>query len=728
MSPLLSAIERNQRALLIFGSSPQALVSGKIPTVKEVILAIEYKISKTDKNSNLVLDIIFSQVVEELIQIYKSFEEKTFNCNFYSLKRKVKTVYHSFFLECKRYSIDKRTGQFRFSSKKSSKQYKDSIKFKTKCIQLFEISITSKPSLSQSETIGGSSVPVASFSDSSNTDVSAMQINSSDIESGIEGANIISSSSVPAATFSDSTSDIDICEMQTDSSDIESGIEDNIADPSFVIKEKKKRVKIREVLSPQLFNDGDRFGKSNEALRREGARESGGHLFSNEGMRKARKSHRLDNARPKFDPPIAIGFDERRDDCKESSNNNFTKKENVSVVLFYENGKEVIAGHFVPINGSGKGLGKGLFDFCNEYEIDLSKLCALVSDGCPKMIGHTSGAHSVFENLIGRPLVRCICFFHHLEKSFSCQFKFHGGETTGPSTLTQPWHNLLKGDIHRRQIKDFKVIKNEILLQMIEKMDPNIKLSKDHSIFKGLCQVILTGKQNKSVHRKIGPINHARFTTVETRIIRAYLSEDNPSEQLLAMVNFLINVWAPVFMQSKLHCINKFMGPKFLLLETKLAKMHLSNPESEVLSKSLSINGLHASHENILLACLASDDVTERQLGVNILMNIRSKPPIKGIRKLSADAYKVNIDATCLSDLNVINLSEAKFEPAVTKCLSDSEIMSILNTPLNIKLPVSSVAVERAVKLTTRCAVLAGSVKEVNGVMQCSILSQKSNY
>ena len=111
MSPPMSAIERNQRALLIFGSSPQALVSGKIPTVKEVILAIEYKISKTDKNSNLVLDIIFSQVVEELIQIYKSFEEKTFNCNFYSLKRKVKTVYHSFFLECKHYSIDKRTGQ-----------------------------------------------------------------------------------------------------------------------------------------------------------------------------------------------------------------------------------------------------------------------------------------------------------------------------------------------------------------------------------------------------------------------------------------------------------------------------------------------------------------------------------------------------------------------------------------------------------------------------------------
>ena len=73
-------------------------------------------------------------------------------------------------------------------------------------------------------------------------------------------------------------------------------------------------------------------------------------------------------------------------------------------------------------------------------------------------------------------------------------------------------------------------------------------------------------------------------------------------------------------------------------------------------------------------------------------------------------------------------MSEAKFEPAVTRCLSDSEIMSILNKPLIIKLPVSSVAVERAVKDTTRAAVLAGSVEEVNGVIQSTILSRKSNY
>ena len=715
----LTEKERNQRANLIFGSSPQALVSGKIPTVKQVLLGIEFKIIQQNNNGKLYLDFVFDQIVDDLIQIYLSLNEKTFNLNRYVIKRKVKRIYDSFFLECKRYSIDKRTGQFRISNKKTSKQYKDSMKFKNQCSKLFEIS-TSKPTLSQS-------IPTA---DSSNADVTEMQTNSSDIESGTDAANNIERSSVQKAHFSDS-SNIDVSEMHSNSSDIESETEDanNLADPDFVVKDKIKRIKIRDVVSPQLFNDGDRYSKSNEALRREAARESD-HLFSKEGIRKARKSHRLDNAKPKFDPPIAIGFDERRDECKASSSNNLNRKENVSVILFYEDGTEVNAGHFVPIDGTGKGLGKSLFNFCTEYKIDLSKLVALVSDGCIKMIGHVGGAHAAFEQLLGRPLVRCICFFHHLEKSFSCQFKLHGGQTTGPSTLSQPWHNLLKGNIHQQQIKDFKIIKNDYLLHMIEEMDQNkdLKLSNDHRIFKGLCQVVLTGKQNNAVKRKIGPINHARMTTVETRIIRAYLSEDHPSEQLLSMVNFLINVWAPVFMQSKLHYLNKFMGPKFLLLETKLAKMHLSDSELEVLNKSLNTNGVHASHENILLACLASDDPTERKLGVNILMNIRSKPPIKGIRKLHTSDYRVNINATCLSDLNIIPLSEAKFEPAVTRCLSDSEIMSILNKPLIIKLPVSSVAVERAVKDTTRAAVLAGSVEEVNGVIQSTILSRKSNY
>ena len=234
----LTEKERNQRANLIFGSSPQALVSGKIPTVKQVLLGIEFKIIQQNNNGKLYLDFVFDQIVDDLIQIYLSLNEKTFNLNRYVIKRKVKRIYDSFFLECKRYSIDKRTGQFRISNKKTSKQYKDSMKFKNQCSKLFEIS-TSKPTLSQS-------IPTA---DSSNADVTEMQTNSSDIESGTDAANNIERSSVQKAHFSDS-SNIDVSEMHSNSSDIESETEDanNLADPDFVVKDKIKRIKIRDVV------------------------------------------------------------------------------------------------------------------------------------------------------------------------------------------------------------------------------------------------------------------------------------------------------------------------------------------------------------------------------------------------------------------------------------------------------------------------------------------------
>ena len=69
----LTEKERNQRANLIFGSSPQALVSGKIPTVKQVLLGIEFKIIQQNNNGKLYLDFVFDQIVDDLIQIYLSF-------------------------------------------------------------------------------------------------------------------------------------------------------------------------------------------------------------------------------------------------------------------------------------------------------------------------------------------------------------------------------------------------------------------------------------------------------------------------------------------------------------------------------------------------------------------------------------------------------------------------------------------------------------------------------
>ena len=81
--------------------------------------------------------------------------------------------------------------------------------------------------------------------------------------------------------------------------------------------------------------------------------------------------------------------------------------------------------------------------------------------------------------------------------------------------------------------------------------------------------------------------------------------------------------------------------------------------------------------------------------------------------------------ATGLDNLNMIPLREARYEPPVTKAMTESEILTFLHTPYDASgVPLSSVTVERAVKDVTRAAMMARNTKQRNGVIQMTIRSR----
>ena len=85
-----------------------------------------------------------------------------------------------------------------------------------------------------------------------------------------------------------------------------------------------------------------------------------------------------------------------------------------------------------------------------------------------------------------RELVRVFCFFHHYEKTFESLFKFHGGETTGPTSLTPGWQTLMRDNVHKGDIVNFRQIDNPFVLSLVNDIPEGAKLSKDHVIFLGL--------------------------------------------------------------------------------------------------------------------------------------------------------------------------------------------------------------------------------------------------
>ena len=52
--------------------------------------------------------------------------------------------------------------------------------------------------------------------------------------------------------------------------------------------------------------------------------------------------------------------------------------------------------------------------------------------------------------------------------------------------------------------------------------------------------------------RKLGKLHNARWLTLlANRILRLYVSTTNPSEQLYSLVHFVINLYAPAWIQVK---------------------------------------------------------------------------------------------------------------------------------------------------------------------------------
>ena len=513
--------------------------------------------------------------------------------------------------------------------------------------------------------------------------------------------------------------------LESDSSESEP---DNDSGDSDFVPDTPAPKKPKKFLPPSLIGSGERYKMSSAALADVyNDTSTNGTTYTSEGVRKNRNKTRRKEGCPNLSnlKIVCLGCDERQDKT-DHGQGDCHKEEHASVVV-YTGEEEINVGFFVPEDGTGASLAKGLYLFCNERQMDLTSLQFLVTDGCNKMKGWKSGFHVEFERLVGRELGRIFCFFHHFEKTFESIFLFYGGDTTGPTSLSKNWQTLLRDSVHKGNIVNYRQIENPFVLSLVNDIPEGAKLSSDHLIFLALVETICSGNVSSKVHRKIGPINHARMTTTEARALSAYIRTGDPPVYLVRVVHYLINVFAPVFCLSKIFYKSHFSAPKLLLLEAMLCKKHLSIDELRTVSKSLDINGQMGANENIILCCLSSPDSEERTLGVETILRIRHKAsvhqlPKTGIRPFMPNDYRVNVNASGLHNLNMIPLKEARYEPPVTKHLSESEILGFLHSPFDASgIPLSSVAVERAVKDTTRAAMMARSTVDRNGVIRMTI-------
>lgn len=83
---------------------------------------------------------------------------------------------------------------------------------------------------------------------------------------------------------------------------------------------------------------------------------------------------------------------------------------------------------------------------------------------------------------------------------------------------------------------------------------------------------------------------------------------------------------------------------------------------------------------------------------------------------------KINFEATSLYELADLGLADT--EPPLTQSLTDDDITGLLEEPLSIELPLSTVAVERAVKDITAAARVCTDPAEQDGVTMQAIAAR----
>lgn len=140
-------------------------------------------------------------------------------------------------------------------------------------------------------------------------------------------------------------------------------------------------------------------------------------------------------------------------------------------------------------------------------------------------------------------------------------------------------------------------------------------------------------------HRRIGPVNHARWLTLAIRLLSAYIHTEIPPENLKILVKYIQEVYGPCWFKEKKS--NKLSeSPDILLFMIKQMKLQ-SSSISNIALKNLRNNAFCLLPENMLYSMLCNNDPEVRALALNKIIAIRESGSNVRINKI----MEINYDA-----------------------------------------------------------------------------------
>lgn len=518
---------------------------------------------------------------------------------------------------------------------------------------------------------------------------------------------------------------------------------DDAADPDFVVREtvtRKSRMKYKQSTKYNTMNIDpvamacDRFGISDTAgaVISTAALQSAG-LVKEDNLQLVIDKNKLKRARDKIghqlysqrdDNIIGLYFDGRKDrtmymEISEDGvpRKRFKKEEHISVIgepfSKYLGHLSVVRGLALNISG----------DILNSFgNLDFS---AIGCDGTVTNTGHSGGIIRLIEEGLNRPLQWQICELHLNELPFKALFALLDGDTSSPSEFKGPLGKTLSHSLNL-QLVTFDPIPTNV-----PEFEGDIKtLSTDQLYLYEMCMAISSGVCSFGLSkRNPGAISNSRWLTVANHLLRTYVGTENPSDALVELVTYILNVYAPVWFHIKRNwkCTD---GPLNLFKLIRDSR-YLNKENRNIVDESIQRNGFYAHHENLLLTMIRDKNKKIRSVAYQRILKYRTnqnKRTENQVRKFFVPEIKFGAK----NYNTMINWTQTQItEPPLTMKFSLQELRDLVDNgeqsaiwhSTEFSIPCHTQAVERCVKVVTECSAQVTS-KRRDGIIRAKLKSR----
>ena len=222
-------------------------------------------------------------------------------------------------------------------------------------------------------------------------------------------------------------------------------------------------------------------------------------------------------------------------------------------------------------------------------------------------------------------------------------------------------------------------------------------LTSDQKYLRDILLVISTGNIPDNFAKKSpGKIGYARWLTTANRILRVYISNRNPSDNLISITKYIVHVYACMWFEVKRAPLLIY-GAMHVYNMIKNTRKLNNSIITDCVRGSLARNGYFLHSENRLVCMLSDNDQSIRKLAVERIISARVRGET-GVRTFKIPV--INFSAE--NYYNLIEYDDNWLEPRLTLGINDKELHCIDFE----KYPCHNQAVERIICIVSETSTM----------------------